>query len=368
MTDPGLPEDELSTSIRLGLTDWLRSEPVGWSLIGLLAVVALTVSAFVVIGPSPPSPGAVSMPQQPAADPIDLTAAPDKLQAFSAVGARAWNAALPVSAAPRPPARPFVAPSADLQSYGRALDCLTAAVYYEAGSQSPEGQAAVAQVVLNRVRHPAYPRTVCGVVFQGSERTTGCQFTFTCDGSLSRSAAPAGWARSRAVASAALNGRVAASVGAATHYHADWVAPVWASRLVKVAQIQTHIFYRWTGAWGLPQALSGLYRGQEPAIGAMAAFSTGVIDPAPSPGRVIQALAPPPHEILAAPHEVQGPVLVVAAIANDPPKTALEPVAQFRPASVRRDLAVVADPLVNPGASPPASQQPRRRIPAPSSW
>ena len=368
MTEPVLPENELSPSFRLGLTDWLRSEVGGWSLIGLLAVAALTVSAFVVIGPSPPSPGSVSMPQQPTADSIDLTAAPDKLQPLSAVGARAWNAALPFSTSPRPPARPFVAPSADLQSYGRALDCLTAAVYYEAGSQSYEGQAAVAQVVLNRVRHPAYPRTVCGVVFQGSERTTGCQFTFTCDGSLSRAASPAGWARSRAVASAALNGRVAASVGTATHYHADWVAPVWASQLVKVSQIQNHIFYRWTGAWGSPQAFSGLYRGQEPAIGAMAALSTGVIDPAPSPEPAIQALPRPKPEILAAPPEVQGPVLVVAVIANDPAETALEPLAQSRPPSVRLDLAVVADPLVNPGASPPAFRQPRRRIPAPSSW
>ena len=368
MTEPVLPENELSPSFRLGLTDWLRSEVGGWSLIGLLAVAALTVSAFVVIGPAPPSPGSVSMPQQPTAGSIDLTAAPDKLQPLSAVGARAWNAALPFSTAPRPPARPFVVPSADLQSYGRALDCLTAAVYYEAGSQSYEGQAAVAQVVLNRVRHPAYPRTVCGVVFQGSERTTGCQFTFTCDGSLSRAASPAGWARSRAVASAALNGRVAASVGTATHYHADWVAPVWASRLVKVSQIQNHIFYRWTGAWGSPQAFSGLYRGQEPAIGAMAALSTGVIDPAPSPEPVIQALPPPPPEILAAPPGVEGSVIIIAAIANDPAETALEPLAQSRPPSVRLDLAVVADPLVNPGASPPAFRQPRRRIPAPSSW
>ena len=100
----------------------------------------------------------------------------------------------------------------------------------------------------------------------------------------------------------------------------------------------------------------------------MAALSLGVIDPAPSPEPAIQALPRPKPEILAAPPEVQGPVLVVAAIVNDPPETALKPVAQFHPASVRRDLAVVADPLVNPGASPPASQQPRRRIPAPSSW
>ena len=162
---------------------------------------------------------------------------------------------------------------------------------------------------------------------------------------------------------------MAASVGTATHYHADWVAPVWASRLVKVSQIQNHIFYRWTGAWGSPQAFSGLYRGQEPAIGAMAALSTGVIDPAPSPEPVIQALPPPPPEILAAPPGVEDPVIITAAIAQDSPEAAREPIVKSRQLpSVRRDLAVVADPMVNPGASPPAFRQPRRRIPAPSSW
>ncbi|MFN5901342.1 MAG: cell wall hydrolase, partial [Novosphingobium sp.] len=68
----------------------------------------------------------------------------------------------------------------------RALQCLAAAVYYEARSESDVGQRAVAQVVLNRVAHPSYPNTVCGVVYQGSERTTGCQFSFTCDGSLAK--------------------------------------------------------------------------------------------------------------------------------------------------------------------------------------
>src|ERR687897_263864 len=66
----------------------------------------------------------------------------------------------------------------------QSLECLTQAVYYEARNQSADGQRAVAQVVLNRVRHPSYPNSVCGVVFQGSERVTGCQFTFTCDGSM----------------------------------------------------------------------------------------------------------------------------------------------------------------------------------------
>ena len=78
-------------------------------------------------------------------------------------------------------AEPFSAATAK-----RDLECLAEAVYYEARSEPQEGQRAVAQVVLNRVRHIAYPGTICGVVYQGSERRTGCQFTFTCDGSLAR--------------------------------------------------------------------------------------------------------------------------------------------------------------------------------------
>src|SRR3954468_6506981 len=84
------------------------------------------------------------------------------------------------------PARPFDVGAASADDFRSALDCLTAAVYYEARSESEDGQRAVAQVVLNRVRHPAFPKSVCGVVYQGSNRATGCQFSFTCDGSLAR--------------------------------------------------------------------------------------------------------------------------------------------------------------------------------------
>jgi hypothetical protein len=112
------------------------------------------------------------------------------------------------------------------------------------------GKRGVAQVVLNRVRHPAFPNSVCGVVMQGSNRTTGCQFTFSCDGSLYRRPSPQGWQSARQTALAALSGAVEPSVGMATHYHADYVRPYWASSLDKVAVIGTHIFYRWSGSWG----------------------------------------------------------------------------------------------------------------------
>ena len=132
----------------------------------------------------------------------------------------------------------------------RALDCLAAAAWYEAGND-PEGQKSVIQVVLNRLRHPSFPRSVCGVVFQGSERTTGCQFTFTCDGSMQRRfPSPRAWKSARALAAKALDGTLDTSVGQATHYHADYVAPWWSSALQKVSQIGAHIFYRWPGGQG----------------------------------------------------------------------------------------------------------------------
>ncbi|HEX9965307.1 MAG TPA: cell wall hydrolase [Allosphingosinicella sp.] len=164
------------------------------------------------------------------------------------------NAAVPVSTLPNPAARPFGIAFATPADRLRALECLTAAVYYEAAVESTAGQQAVAQVVLNRVRHPAYPRTVCGVVFQGQERSTGCQFTFTCDGALRRTPSAAGWARARRVAEEALAGKVFAPVGWATHYHTNWVVPYWSSSLTKLANIGTHIFYRWEGGWGRPAA------------------------------------------------------------------------------------------------------------------
>jgi hypothetical protein len=153
----------------------------------------------------------------------------------------------------------------DPLAYKAALDCLTAAVYYEAAGEGEQGQRAVAQVVLNRVRHPAFPARVCDVVYQGSERQTGCQFTFTCDGSLARTPSRAGWDRARKIATAALAGSVEGAVGMATHYHANWVVPYWAPRLDKIAAVGAHIFYRWPGLWGRRQAFTQRYAGESGA-------------------------------------------------------------------------------------------------------
>jgi len=184
----------------------------------------------------------------------------------------AFNAAIPFSTAPNPPARPFMLRDA-APALERAVDCLAAAQLYEAGDD-PEGQRAVAQVVINRVRHPAFPKTICGVVFEGSERTTGCQFTFACDGALARHRfSDAAWATARIIARAALSGSVFKPVGHATHYHTDWVVPYWSASLDKVTAVGTHLFFRWTGWWGTPGAFTRSVTPDEPIISAIASYS-----------------------------------------------------------------------------------------------
>jgi spore germination cell wall hydrolase CwlJ-like protein len=186
------------------------------------------------------------------------------------------NSTIPVAGGPNPAASPFGFGKASAETRARALECLTSAIYYEAAQEPMHGQRAVAQVVLNRVRHPAFPNSVCGVVYEGSTRSTGCQFTFTCDGSMARAPVPALWNRARSVAAAALSGAVYAPVGHATHYHANYVVPYWASSLVKTAVEGAHIFYRWSGGWGQPMAFSDKWSGLEgdPKALRFAALST----------------------------------------------------------------------------------------------
>jgi hypothetical protein len=156
--------------------------------------------------------------------------------------------------APGRAAEPFIVANPSERDLAASLQCLTAAVYYEARSEGVEGQRAVAQVVLNRARHPAFPRSICGVVYQGSSRRTGCQFSFTCDGSLRARREPEAWAQARRIAGAALAGSVYGPVGHATHYHASYVQPWWAASLHRAVSVGSHIFYRWRGDWGDPKS------------------------------------------------------------------------------------------------------------------
>lgn len=190
--------------------------------------------------------------------------------------ARMINAAIPFTNSFGPASRPFAFAGTDTDRE-RAVDCLASAMWYEAGDDE-RGQRAVGQVVLNRVRHPAFPSSVCGVVFQGSERRTGCQFTFTCDGALRR--IPSLWAftRARAAARSMLGGAVDAEVGLATHYHTDWVHPVWSAAMDKLARVDTHLFFRWQGDTTL-RSLSQSYGQTEPVVEKLAWLS-----PAHRPG------------------------------------------------------------------------------------
>jgi hypothetical protein len=124
------------------------------------------------------------------------------------------------------------------------LDCLAEAIYYEARSEPSLGQLAVAQVVMNRVRHSAWPNSTCDVVYQGSERRTGCQFSFTCDGSLAREPRGSSWRRARLIAEYAGMGFGSDVTRRATHYHTVAVDPYWNDGLVRTRQVGAHIFYR----------------------------------------------------------------------------------------------------------------------------
>ena len=201
-----------------------------------------------------PAPVAVVAPPPPPENAVQLIA-PDQ--------ALAINRESPVTAPAGPAAAPFVLGPASAAARSAATDCLAQAIYYEAGNESDDGQRAVAQVVLNRVRHPAFPASVCGVVYQGSTRPTGCQFTFTCDGSLAHRPGTEAWDRARRVAGEALAGSIFAGVGNATHYHANYVLPVWAATLAKTDVVGAHLFYRWQGGWGQPGAFVQHYSGHE---------------------------------------------------------------------------------------------------------
>jgi len=232
---------------------------VGIAVVGIAAIAGVAASTPTVDEIRGAPAGAAGPPAPPPM--LVRNVAPEQ--------ALAINAAIPLASGPNPAAKPFIFANADKAAQGRALECLTSAVYYEAGQEPTDGQRAVAQVILNRVRHPAFPASVCGVVYEGSTRATGCQFTFTCDGSLMRRPMADSWRRAREVAEAALTGFVYQPVGNATHYHANYVVPYWAPTLTKNAVIGAHIFYRWAGGWGLPGAFSQRYARSEPNVDAL---------------------------------------------------------------------------------------------------
>jgi len=239
-----------------------RASPFSPADVLIAAALFAGAAAAAIAQPAAPANAAgiavaVPLPGRPAPE---GGAGPEIASRPAAAQAQAVNAAMPFAAAPSEPARPFVM-SGSPADQARALLCLTQAVYYEAGFEPVEGRRAVAQVVLNRVRHPAFPNSVCGVVYEAAPGGR-CQFSFVCNGDIDRRPAPRAWAEAAAIARDALSGHVEPSVGEATHYHADYVMPRWAPMLAKVAVIGHHIFYRWPGAWGEQAAFTQPYGGE----------------------------------------------------------------------------------------------------------
>jgi len=148
--------------------------------------------------------------------------------------------------APLTPEKPETALVAD----DKQLWCMATAIYFESRGEVYRGQVAVAQVVMNRVKHRLYPSTICGVVFQNQHRRNACQFSFACDGIPETVNDAKSWAQAQEIAKKVMAGELyLTEVGNATHYHATYVKPKWAPRMVKLAQVGQHIFYRFKSGW-----------------------------------------------------------------------------------------------------------------------
>lgn len=243
----------------------LHRDGAGWLFV-LLAVAAIGAVIFSSGMPDVTRPHPIAPPADVVPDVLPMELAP-----VTQDDARSANARIPLIMKNIAAPRPFLY-AGDGEARARARDCLAAAMIYEAGDDA-RGQLAVGQVVINRARHPAFPKSICGTVFQGSERTTGCQFTFTCDGALARRYSAAAWTRAQANADAMLSGTTYAPVGLATHYHTDWVRPYWSDTLEKIAIVDTHLFFRWPGYWGTPGAFRGPVSGADAPVAKLAAIS-----------------------------------------------------------------------------------------------
>jgi hypothetical protein len=162
--------------------------------------------------------------------------------------------------------KPNYAALIDPRDNVRQMRCLAEAIYFESRSEPEDGQAAVAQVVLNRVRSGIYPNTVCGVVYQDRNRPFACQFTFACEGKSLRVEEPGPWAVATRIARDVVSGaNYNPKVDIAVNYHANYVAPFWVGYLKKVDHIGAHIFYAMRdGVNWAPGALNG--RGDRPPL------------------------------------------------------------------------------------------------------
>jgi len=294
---------------------WRRGAPIALPLLAGGALTAGVALHLLHPAESSPTPRATA------------SLAPEQSLAAFAAPARGATGTIALPPVPRgaaiagdrgvTPAASFSTRLASTIDRARALECLTAAVYYEAASESDAGQRAVAQVVLNRVRHPAFPPTVCGVVYQGAGRASGCQFSFACDGATARIPARAAWSRAARNAAMILAGQVFAPVGLATHYHTYAVTPAWNRTLVMTDAIGAHFFHRWKGYWGTAAAFTRVYRGGEPQPASPALL-------APQPVAAVQPAPPPTTPAVQPAHAESGAAMRDAAPDNLPQSTILD--------------------------------------------
>ena len=235
-----------------------RLRPLG--LLAALPLAMMATGSF--IAPAPTSQAAVPVSRAMQSAIGAMSTGADQSLVVSGTSAVERNAEIPLTDMARGTMAAFHQIAPGSAAYGNALKCMTQAIYYEAANEPEAGKLAVAQVVLNRVRHPAFPRSVCGVVYQGVNAPV-CQFSFTCDGSLLRKPMVRQWAESERIAREALAGRTSTQVGAATNYHADYVVPKWAFTLGKLGQIGRHIFYRLPGSIGDARVFTSVWSGIE---------------------------------------------------------------------------------------------------------
>lgn len=228
----------------------------------LLAVITGALGASSFVPPERAASAAVPLSSAVRAQIATMSTGIDQPLVVTGAGAVERNALIPISGLAVGRMSGFREIGTNEGAYGTALKCMTQAIYYEAANEPESGKRAVAQVVLNRLRHPAYPNSVCGVVYEGSNRPV-CQFSFTCDGSLLRAPMARQWNESRRIAAEALAGATEPSVGTATNYHADYVVPRWAFTLGKLTQIGRHIFYRLPGSVGSERAFGDRWAGVE---------------------------------------------------------------------------------------------------------
>ena len=343
----------------------LRQVRVSWAVAGALAI--LLVSALAVQGvlrvvgdrfagahhavvsvPVPRGASALGQTGRAAiADPAYASPAAGTTGTIALPPVPLAFARLPAGDGSVVPARPFSTARASAIDRGRALECLTAAIYYEAASEPDDGQRAVAQVILNRARHPAFPATVCGVVYQGSERRS-CQFSFACDGAMARVPSPAGWARATRVAAAALGGYVFAPVGLATHYHTYAVTPAWNRTLVMTDAIGAHFFHRWKGFWGTAGAFVQRYLGYEPVPGSHQPLDPAIPTPLVVASQAVVAAVPDAN--------VTAPVHTAAPTHPSIPDRRITPTADLQPRHAGSGEAIVQSPRASPNDDLPESQ------------